>query len=727
MPAFPRRKHIAVWVLPFLISSLTMTMLVGALFLAAVKADEAAARRQEGLLQFIVANLESSLAHEQESATVWDDAVKFARLKDTDWLAANLGEWMHTYFEHDAALVLKNDGQVIYDFIADPSAGPDATDILKVALPLTQTLKRRLEAGQRSDSARILSIGESDLSTIAGRAAIVSVKPIVSDSGEIIQNPGDEYLHVAVRYLDGKLPGRIAEDYRFADLGFSRSTGGDTRHSSVALTSNSGETIGYFRWLPFSPGSSVLSDVYPIIILVGLLTFCLMSLLFHTLWRRSLNLKASQEELEHLALHDPLTGLANRANFSLTLEQRLLSLPQSQSLAVLFIDLDHFKAVNDSYGHPVGDALIKEVASRLSLVAPSAFASRLGGDEFTMLVEMTEGEDVEQLARDIIASLRNPFPIDTHHIVIGASVGICISTPEVAADDLIRHADIALYHAKAAGRNTYAVFGAHMEKLLRRRREIETDLAFALEDGTQLEVHYQPVYSAGDGEISSLEALCRWHHPRYGALSPDDFIPIAEESGLIQKLGHFVLEDACNLLSEMEALDLTIAVNASAIELMSPGYALRVLNTLARYGVGPTRFEIEITERIAADGDSRIADAIRLLRSAGVRFAVDDFGRGNSSFGQRLNLEVDRIKIDKMFVDGIQDGGGMPLIEAIVQMARHKGLKTTAEGIETKEQREVLTMLGCDSLQGFELSRPLNRSQVVKLVTGTESQRSRAV
>jgi diguanylate cyclase (GGDEF)-like protein len=419
-------------------------------------------------------------------------------------------------------------------------------------------------------------------------------------------------------------------------------------------------------------------------------------------------------------MHDPLTGLANRTTFHRTLVQRLERAGTENGVAVMFVDLDHFKEVNDTFGHPAGDALMKEVANRLQEIAPSALVSRLGGDEFTIVQDVEDLVEVELLAGRIIEKLRLPFQIEGNLITVGASIGISLAAPGLEATEMTRRADIALYHAKAAGRNTFAVFGSHMEEVLRRRRVLETDLASALEAGTQLEVHYQPVYSAKDGRMSSMEALCRWSHPTFGAISPDVFVPIAEECGLIQALGLYVMEEACGLLADVPDCDVGVSVNASAIELMSAGYSLRVLSILSKFGIDPSRLEIEITERVATDADGKAATAIKALRSAGVRFAVDDFGKGTSSFGQLLNLDVDRIKIDKMFVDQLHRGGSLPLVEAIVQMARHKGLKTTAEGVETADQRETLALLGCDSLQGFELSKPLNRLDTKKLMSNHE-------
>ncbi len=722
-----RRKPFLVLGLPLAVATLTVGLLFGALFLSAATSDEAANQRQKDLLKLVVTKLEAEVAHNQESATVWDDAVVEVRQRNKDWIASNLGEWMHSYFQHDVALVLDSTGNPIHEFVAEPSASVSGANIAKIAAPLVSKLQKRLAAGEISTGTTVLSIGESDLLDLNGRAAIFSLKPIISDSGEIEQEPGSQNLHLAVRYLDGVLLSGLAQDYQFQELSFVRKPTGGADNSSVALRSASGHTIGYFQWQPFSPGASVIQAVSPVIVVVGLSAFILMSFLGHAIWRRSTSLAESQQELRHLAMHDPLTGLANRTTFHRTLVQSLESATAELGIAVMFVDLDHFKEVNDSFGHPVGDSLIKEVANRLNEIAPSALVSRVGGDEFTLLIPAHDLKTIDRLAEEIIDRLRMPFQIEGSLITVGASIGVSLFSPGVDATEMTRRADIALYHAKAAGRNTFAVFGTHMEEILRRRRVLESDLATALETGTQLAVQYQPVYSAIDGRMSSMEALCRWMHPTFGAISPDVFVPIAEECGLIQKLGLYVLEEACSLLADVPDCEVGVSVNASAIELMAPGYALRVLTMLSKFSLDPSRLEIEITERVATDSEGKAAAAIRSLRDAGVRFAIDDFGIGTSSFGQLLNLNVDRIKIDKMFVDQLHENGGAPLVEAIVQMARHKGLKTTAEGVETADQRVTLTSLGCDNLQGFQLSKPLSRPNTISLLSQQEQTRVSAV
>ncbi|WP_318031738.1 putative bifunctional diguanylate cyclase/phosphodiesterase [Rhizobium ruizarguesonis] len=444
----------------------------------------------------------------------------------------------------------------------------------------------------------------------------------------------------------------------------------------------------------------------------------------HAIWRRSVKLKSNHQELQHLALHDTLTGLANRAHFKSELAARLEQAMPEDVCSVLFIDLDRFKAVNDTYGHPTGDRLISLVAKRVREILPNALIGRIGGDEFTVFLERIGVEEVAVIADRIVACLHEPFEIEGVYVSIGARVGVAIAKGAKAdAIELTRQADIALYHAKAAGGNAYALFGEHMDELLRTRRKLEHDLREALSTGTQIEIAYQPVYSSDSSVPCSLEALCRWRHPELGSIAPDVFIPLAEEIGVIQKIGAIVLEDACSLIALLPSI--SVAVNASAAELSSPGYPLRVLSVLAKWGIEPTRLEIEITESLAINGEENAERNILMLRAAGVRFAIDDFGTGYSSFSRVQNVTVDRLKIDKSFIGGIREGRNSAIVEAIINMARAQGLRTTAEGVETNEQRDALKSLGCDNIQGFLMSRPIGRGEVMALLGAGEAKKDR--
>ncbi|PDT22279.1 putative bifunctional diguanylate cyclase/phosphodiesterase [Rhizobium hidalgonense] len=712
-----RSQWVLKWVLPAAASLIIGCVLFGTLQWAAGQTDMVAEARQRDLVKLIVSKMQASVAHDQESATVWDDAVRKTDARDLEWLRSNLGEWMQTYFGHDAAIVLSADHSPIYEFIAPSDNALTLGDLRLAYEPLADALQKRLAAGDAQGiTDRVLSIGESDLAYVGRRPAIVSVKPIVSDTGDIEQPPGQQNLHVAVRFLDRSFVSEIGADYQFAEMKFSDDAPTDAEHSFVPLKSRAGAAIGYFTWRPFRPGANVMEATLPAVGLAAVAIFVAASLCGHAIWRRSTRLASNREELQHLASRDPLTGLSNRAHFSNELAARLGAASQNQSHCVLFIDLDRFKAVNDTFGHPTGDRVISLVGQRMNEIMPAALIGRIGGDEFTVFLEEADGEVATAVCQQIVQRLRQPFEIDGAHIVIGASVGAAVAAGRADPSELTRQADIALYHAKAAGRNTFAIFGGHMDELLRRRRKLEHDLRLALETRSQIEAFYQPVYSAEHKGLSSMEALARWKHPEEGFIAPDIFIPIAEEIGLIHELGAKVLEDACSVMADLPLI--SMAINASALELCSDGYPLRVLSRLAKWNIDPKRLEIEITESLAFGGEAHSDRNIAMLRNAGVRIAIDDFGTGYSSFSRVQNVMIDRIKIDKSFIDAVQ-GDSKPLIEAMINMARAKGLKTTAEGVETDEQSDALVALGCDSLQGFLISRPLARAAMIDLFNGT--------
>jgi diguanylate cyclase (GGDEF)-like protein len=710
-----RTRLVVTWVLPLAAALVLGGLLVGTLTWATAKTDEIALARQKDLLSLIVANMRDGVAHDQESATVWDDAVVKSAEGDREWITVNLGEWMNTYFSHDAAVVLSPTAEPLYEYIAASDRAPTPQALRTAYLPLAQTLHKRLLAGDTEGTTdKVLSIGESDFAFVAGRPAIISVKPIVSDSGEIVLKPGTENMHVAVRYLDEDFPVSIGKDYQFAALHYSPAMPAGWEGAHVPLLSRTGTSIGCFVWLPFTPGASVMQATLPVAVALTLIIFVTGHLAAAAMLRRSEKLAASREALQHLALHDPLTGLSNRAHFNVELTACLDKAGRHAYNAVVFVDLDRFKAVNDTFGHPTGDKLIVAVAERMRALLPQVLIARMGGDEFTLLLQGKDKQAVSTVCDEIVHCLREPFNLDGLHVSIGASVGAALSIGPADALELTRQADIALYHAKAAGRSTYAIFGSHMDELLRNRRELEQDLRIAVQSPTQIETFYQPVYSADGRTLSSMEALARWRHPEKGFIPPDVFIPVAEEIGLVHEIGALVLENACSLLSEQK--DITVAVNVSPVELDSAEYPIRVLSTLSRFNVDPRRLEIEITENLAIRGGDESERSIKLLRSAGVRFAIDDFGTGYSSFTRMQNITVDRIKIDKSFIDGMESGDSRALVEAMINMARAKGLAITAEGVETAAQSDALRALGCDNLQGFLLSQPLPRAALKALL-----------
>lgn len=355
--------------------------------------------------------------------------------------------------------------------------------------------------------------------------------------------------------------------------------------------------------------------------------------------------------------------------------------------------------MNDSLGHPAGDELIREVGRRLkAVVRETDTVARIGGDEFAVIqTELHTPADTEVLCKRIIEHMRPPFDLLQNQVFVGVTIGVALA-PTDALDriELTRKADIALYNAKTAGRGQYVLFAETMDVSVRQRRATERDLRAAMLAGDQLKVHYQPLYSAGGGEITGMEALVRWQHPTDGFKSPAVFIPVAEESGLIEPLGEWVLREACTAAARWPVPK--VAVNVSAVQLCNPNFALRVMGILQETGLAPQRLELEVTETALIESAEQCGPTIRMLRDAGVRIALDDFGTGYSSLSHLRELQVDRVKIDRSFVSGIdRKDDSNAIIQAIVDLAQATGLKVTAERVETQEQSNFLSGMAATS------------------------------
>ncbi len=683
---------------------------LGLLTWAGHEADRVSYDRQANLFKFVVSQLRSDVAHDQESVTVWDDAVERVRAHDTEWMDSNLGAWMHEYFGLDQAYVLDPADRPIYAYADGGIATPDAFDVVSgETLPLVLALRQKLRIGDDSQIRdTVLTLGVSDLAVIQDRPAIVSVKPIVSDTGDIQQTAGDESVHVAVQFLDGNLIEELRTNYMFDDLHFSWAASGDPDYSSQSLETADGRSTGYMVWHPHHPGATMLSRLIPVLSAVIVLALCAIAFFLALYHHRTKELEASEEQIRHMALHDPLTGLPNRNYFNEYVDVELAK-GASGTSALLFLDLDRFKQVNDTLGHPSGDALIREFGERLkAIVRQGDVVARVGGDEFTVMLRGKASlKEVDGICQRIVDSARRPFLLGGQEVFVGVSIGAALA-PQDGLDrvSLLRKADVALYFSKKSGRSRYSFFSEDMDQLLSRRQEIEGDLRAALKTGETFQVHYQPIVSAHDRLVKGYEALLRWNHPKYGSISPELFIPIAEETGLIEDVGEFVLREACSAAAKWSGK--TVAVNVSGVELRNEGYAAKVKRVLLSTGLSPEALELEVTETTATDEASAAVDNLDALRAIGVQIAIDDFGTGFSSLGRLRSLNVDRIKIDRSFVHGLgEKAGDEAIIRAIVDLAHASGLKITAEGVETSMQDAGLTRMGCDSLQGFLYSKPV--------------------
>jgi diguanylate cyclase (GGDEF)-like protein len=429
-----------------------------------------------------------------------------------------------------------------------------------------------------------------------------------------------------------------------------------------------------------------------------------------------------EARIERLAHYDPLTNLPNRTLFQRHAEELLMH-TSSVDFAILYIDIDEFKRINDSLGHLIGDEFLRGVSTRLvQSIGSEDFVARLGGDEFAIVQHNVYSQhDVNELIARIYAALRTPFDCRGHSLAADASIGIALA-PRHGSDlqGLLKSADLAMYAAKAAGRRTHRFFEPSMETEANQRRAMEIDLRAAIAEGG-FELHYQPLVDLRSNAVIGCEALLRWYHPVRGMVSPADFIPVAEETGLIEEIGAWVLRTACTEATTWPG-HISIAVNVSPVQFRSQALSLKVAAALAETGLDPRRLELEVTEAVLIADDDAALVALNQLRALGVRIALDDFGTGYSSLSYLQRFPFDKIKIDRSFV--MELTRGTSIIKAVVSIAADRNMVTTAEGVETEEQRAIVQALGCTQMQGYLFSRPVRAMEVRGLLAPGQSKAS---
>ena len=423
-----------------------------------------------------------------------------------------------------------------------------------------------------------------------------------------------------------------------------------------------------------------------------------------------------EQRITQLAFNDTLTGLPNRTMFKQALEQYFRASEAKSSLFALHcLDLDQFKVINDTLGHPAGDALLVEVAQRVQHAARGHFVARLGGDEFVILQAVGDDRDeIDRLARSILGEITRPLTLDGNEVLPSTSIGIAIAPQDGDGGTLFRSADLALYRAKEAGRGTYAFFEQSLNERAQHRRQLESDLRLALERG-EFELHYQPLFDLEHNRICSFEALLRWHHPTRGLVSPVEFVPVAEDTGLIVPIGAWVIREAAQQAARWPE-HVRVAVNVSAVQFHRGSLNDTILRALADSGLLPNRLEVEITESIFLEGGEATLRLLHSLRSLGVRIALDDFGTGYSSLSYLQSFPFDKLKIDRSFIQNLLTReGASAIVHAITELANALGIETTAEGVEETAQLMELRAHGCSSVQGYLFSEPMTALDVDRL------------
>ncbi|HEV3474283.1 MAG TPA: EAL domain-containing protein, partial [Actinomycetota bacterium] len=431
--------------------------------------------------------------------------------------------------------------------------------------------------------------------------------------------------------------------------------------------------------------------------------------------------KRLEEELQHRALHDPLTDLANRSLFRESAGRSMARASrEGKSVAVLFLDVDEFKHVNDSLGHGAGDRMLQAIAERLrSSIRAYDVAARLGGDEFGVLLEEADERVAKAVADRVMKSMERPILLVGHQMTVGVSLGIAVSEPEhTDVDELLRNADAAMYMAKSRGKGRYEFFEPTMHTSARERLEAVGELRKAM-DEQQFVLHYQPIVSLSDGTLTGVEALLRWEHPTRGTVQPMEFIPLAEETGMIVPIGRWVLEEACSQMSQWDrrvsrAPEMTMSVNVSVRQLQEPDFVSDVEAALRAANLEPSRLTLEITETVLIRDVQQSLTRMEELHELGVQLAVDDFGTGYASLGYLARFPIDILKIDRTFISG--SGSGSDLTPVMVSIGQTLGLHTLAEGVEHPEQVGQLRKLGFDSAQGFLFSKPASAEEIERLL-----------
>jgi diguanylate cyclase (GGDEF)-like protein len=698
------------------IVAVAIVCVVVAVLGSAQRADEVAIATERQLFTRALHNHGERMLREVDAVANSEAAYRKIRLTfDREWVQVYVGQRLQSYFGHHYVFIVDPADRFVHATLGNRPADPTLLNsVLNDLAPALDQLRGRSNVAANSGTLAgpDMTLGHSQrvtrLQTFLGRPAIVAAVAIAKSEGQIGDTDDPAPIVTSVKLIDGDVLAEIASHLQLRSLrqvGVEPITPGDY---VFKLTDPQGRQVANLAWSPKRPGAEIVSSVIPFIA-VALAGFALLAALVLGHMRRTAATIASGESrLRHLALHDALCGLPNRIFFGERLEAVIAEVHKgSPPAAVLYIDLDHFKDVNDTLGHPIGDELIRAVTQRLTnAVRDNDLVARIGGDEFAVITAAgSEHSTLLTIANRLISAICAPYTIANQTIVIGASIGIAvINEKTAAAADVMRHADMALYRAKNEGRNRACIYDTAMDTDLLQRKLVENDLRLAIERN-ELRVAYQPIVNNSGETVVGVEALCRWTHPTRGEIPPSEFIPIAENSGLIIELGEWVLRRACVDANAWPSV--TISVNVSPLQFRRADFVDMVERILAETGFDPTRLELEVTESTLLGNVDTAELAMFRLKALGVRLALDDFGTGYSSLLYLRRFPFDKLKIDRSFVHSIERAAdAAAIVHAVVSLGRGLGMKVTAEGVETAEQHLFLRAAGIHSMQGYRFGRP---------------------
>jgi diguanylate cyclase len=684
-------------------------------------ANETAAERQR--LQMTAA-LEQKLDDLKERLVQLTSNPGFFKVVQTGATAELLDSWRWAahYFEFSGAFFVTESGRLEWGMIDALWVGQAAYDGLRPLLH--SSVEHALNGALRSSGPKhgsgkpLFRMRDGMVSQMVsdGSAVYAVIALPIAASNKLTSRP-EPLAAVAYKRLGPDELSKLADLHAIKDLQSSDAPARDGR-IALAVYDLSEQPKMYLSWSPDRPGDLIRKRLVPLTLFGSGLAAVLFAFLLMHIRVIAKNLAHSEQEAQALLRRDPLSGLPNRSLFGERLDDELTRLPRTgEGLAVLFLDLDRFKDVNDTFGHQAGDQLLKLAARRLEgLLRATDTLARFGGDEFAIIqTGLRSSQDAELLARRILESITRHFDIAEAPVTVGISIGVALA-PEHGRDreTLMRLADTALYEAKSEGRNRYRFFQRQMDETIRMRKIVEDDLRKAIAND-ELVLHYQPVFSADGESIVALEALVRWPHPKQGMIPPASFIAMAEERGLIIPLGEWVLRRACEDARRWPHL--RMAVNVSAIQFRHRDFVASVARVLKDTYFEASRLELELTEGVVVEDADAAEIAMIELRGLGVNLALDDFGTGYSSLIYLRRFAFDKIKIDRSFLQSMEaTGESAILVHSIVHLGRALGLTVTAEGVETPEQHRFLQALGCHQLQGYLFSPPVTAEEIDRIL-----------
>ncbi|MBZ9935035.1 EAL domain-containing protein [Mesorhizobium sp. BR1-1-16] len=643
---------------------------------------------------------------------VWDDAVRDLYGKvDLAFAESNLADSTRQAILFDTAYLLDENDRSILGYTHGSVAMRAASDEFGQAL---EVLVAKVRAQSKPYDAETGFLRDR-----AGAIYAIAVGSVMPSSNAVARPLGRPRLLVLGRSLDGAALQRIGQEFALDGLAFVSSSA--PLRPGVRINDPSGNEIATLTWSPSIEGLEAFQRVLPTAFLaVGLI--CLTMLFLMAIGYFNLvELSKRERQAVFAANHDELTGLSNRAAFSRMLDRATVEHRREETpVALVYMDLDGFKEVNDAYGHASGDFLLKYVASGFaSICEGSGTLARVGGDEFALLLDRAETvERAEVLCERFIRFLDQPAAVNGRMVSIGISIGVAVMAQEaLSAEELLRRSDVAMYLAKEFGRNRVAFYDRSIDAARSERMALADKLREAIK-ADQLAVVYQPIFDAGSMQPTGVEALVRWLHPEIGLVPPDIFVPIAEESGLIDQIGAFVIRRACR--DALDWPDVRLSVNVSAVQFRNPKFDVALAEMLSEVGFPAERLEIEMTETHLVANPERAQAIIANLRARGVTIALDDFGTGYSSIGYLRRFAFDKLKLDRSLVVGItSDETARELCEATIALARALDLRVTAEGVETEREAALLRMAGCDYLQGYAFARPMTAQAVASFLLST--------